>query len=55
MYGWGNFSLIYFKTIQIYYLDYYKVAFVNILHVEGFQEKIKKYLRIHLHIKIVIK
>jgi hypothetical protein len=41
MYGWEKNSLIYFKKIQIYYLDYYKVTFVNILHVEGFQQKIK--------------
>jgi hypothetical protein len=41
MYGWEKNSLIYLKTIQTYYLDYYKITFVNIWHVEGFQQKIK--------------
>lgn len=41
VYMLGKKSFIYFLKIQIDYLDYYTITFVNILHVEGFQQKIK--------------
>ncbi len=55
MYGWEKNSLIYLKTIQIHYLDYYKITLLIFYMLNVFKKKSKIYFGIHLHIKIVIK